>query len=128
MPRAVSVGDKVPADVRLCEFQTATLRTDEAALTGESETVLKTTDALPAAEPIKPDVAALVAERTADDDLAGGDQEALLAAERGAAARCGARAAPLLLALAGGFGCYFALLAPDAWRLLGPALDGAFSS
>ena len=53
MPRAVSVGDKVPADVRLCEFQTATLRTDEAALTGESETVLKTTDALPAADKIQ---------------------------------------------------------------------------
>jgi Ca2+-transporting ATPase len=49
----ISVGDKVPADVRLCEFQTATLRTDEAALTGESETVLKTTDALPAADKIQ---------------------------------------------------------------------------
>ena len=50
---AVIVGDKVPADVRVIEFLTATLRTDEAALTGESETVLKTTDALPLADKIQ---------------------------------------------------------------------------
>lgn len=42
----IAVGDKAPADVRLCKFLTATLRSDEGALTGESETVLKTTDAV----------------------------------------------------------------------------------
>ena len=50
---AVSVGDKVPADIRMVNFLTATLRTDEAALTGESETVLKTTDALPSADKVQ---------------------------------------------------------------------------
>jgi len=40
----IKVGDKAPADVRLCKFSTATLRSDEGALTGESETVLKTTE------------------------------------------------------------------------------------
>eukprot|EP01043_Picozoa_sp_COSAG02_P085747 COSAG02_NODE_23332_length_722_cov_0.905297_2_plen_126_part_01 len=49
----VVVGDKVPADIRMIEFLTATLRTDEAALTGESETVLKTTDALPSADKVQ---------------------------------------------------------------------------
>jgi Ca2+-transporting ATPase len=42
----IEVGDKAPADVRLLTFSTATLRSDEGALTGESETVLKTTDAI----------------------------------------------------------------------------------
>ena len=40
----VRVGDKVPADVRLVELETTSVRTDEGALTGESETVLKTTE------------------------------------------------------------------------------------
>merc|ERR1719162_2482923 len=44
----INVGDKAPADVRLCTFITATLRADEGALTGESNTVLKTIDACPA--------------------------------------------------------------------------------
>uniref|UniRef100_A0A7S0JJS8 P-type Ca(2+) transporter n=2 Tax=Calcidiscus leptoporus TaxID=127549 RepID=A0A7S0JJS8_9EUKA len=39
----VGVGDKVPADVRLLVLKSTTLRTDEAALTGESETVMKQT-------------------------------------------------------------------------------------
>jgi len=42
----IKVGDRAPADVRLCDFTTATLRSDEGALTGESETVLKTTDGM----------------------------------------------------------------------------------
>jgi len=42
----IEVGDKAPADVRLLTFSTATLRSDAGALTGESETVLKTTDAI----------------------------------------------------------------------------------
>jgi Ca2+-transporting ATPase len=37
----VRVGDKVPADVRVVELETTSCRTDEGALTGESETVLK---------------------------------------------------------------------------------------
>jgi len=48
----ISVGDRAPADVRMCSFITATLRSDEGALTGESETVLKTVDACPNANKI----------------------------------------------------------------------------
>ena len=40
----VRVGDKVPADIRLVKLDTTSVRTDEGALTGESETVLKTTE------------------------------------------------------------------------------------
>jgi Ca2+-transporting ATPase len=40
----VGVGDKVPADVRIIKFKTTSLRTDEGALTGESETVTKITE------------------------------------------------------------------------------------
>mmetsp|Transcript_2136 Transcript_2136/g.6512 ORF Transcript_2136/g.6512 Transcript_2136/m.6512 type:complete len:1024 (-) Transcript_2136:24-3095(-) len=39
----VNVGDKVPADVRVVTLKTTSVRTDEGALTGESETVSKTT-------------------------------------------------------------------------------------
>eukprot|EP00537_Pseudo-nitzschia_pungens_P007787 CAMPEP_0172369198 /NCGR_PEP_ID=MMETSP1060-20121228/31521_1 /TAXON_ID=37318 /ORGANISM="Pseudo-nitzschia pungens, Strain cf. cingulata" /LENGTH=1044 /DNA_ID=CAMNT_0013094039 /DNA_START=295 /DNA_END=3429 /DNA_ORIENTATION=- len=48
----ISVGDRAPADVRLCKLVTATLRSDEGALTGESETVLKTCDAITSGEKI----------------------------------------------------------------------------
>jgi len=44
----IRVGDKVPADVRLLQLKTTTVRTDEGALTGESETVMKHTDVVPA--------------------------------------------------------------------------------
>lgn len=37
----ISVGDKVPADLRVLQLKTTTCRTDEGALTGESETVMK---------------------------------------------------------------------------------------
>lgn len=40
------VGNKIPADIRITTLHTTTVRADESALTGESETVLKTTDAL----------------------------------------------------------------------------------
>jgi Ca2+-transporting ATPase len=40
----LSVGDKVPADLRVLRLKTTTVRTDEGALTGESETVMKHTD------------------------------------------------------------------------------------
>jgi Ca2+ transporting ATPase len=43
----VSVGDKVPADVRLMKIYSTTLRVDQAILTGESVSVLKHTDAIP---------------------------------------------------------------------------------
>jgi len=42
----IKVGDKAPADVRLCQLTTATLRADEGALTGESETVFKVLEAV----------------------------------------------------------------------------------
>lgn len=48
----IEVGDKAPADVRLCTLTTATLRSDEGALTGESETVLKTVDAISSGDKI----------------------------------------------------------------------------
>ena len=37
----INVGDKVPADVRVIKLKTTSVRTDEGALTGESETVMK---------------------------------------------------------------------------------------
>lgn len=43
----VSVGDKVPADIRLSKIFSTTLRVDQAILTGESVSVLKHTDAIP---------------------------------------------------------------------------------
>ncbi|KAL0993640.1 hypothetical protein UPYG_G00110970 [Umbra pygmaea] len=43
----VSVGDKVPADVRLIKINSTTLRVDQSILTGESVSVIKHTDAVP---------------------------------------------------------------------------------
>jgi len=43
----VSVGDKVPADIRITKIFSTTLRVDQAILTGESVSVLKHTDAIP---------------------------------------------------------------------------------
>jgi len=43
----VSVGDKVPADIRITKIYSTTLRVDQAILTGESVSVLKHTDAIP---------------------------------------------------------------------------------
>ena len=40
----VNVGDKIPADIRVLRLKTTTVRTDEGALTGESETVMKQLD------------------------------------------------------------------------------------
>lgn len=37
----IQVGDKVPADCRLLELKTTTLRVEESALTGESKTIMK---------------------------------------------------------------------------------------
>jgi len=44
------VGDKVPADVRVIELVTTTIKADESSLTGESETVLKDTPAIKGAD------------------------------------------------------------------------------
>uniref|UniRef100_A0AAQ4R9I1 Calcium-transporting ATPase n=1 Tax=Gasterosteus aculeatus aculeatus TaxID=481459 RepID=A0AAQ4R9I1_GASAC len=43
----VSVGDKVPADIRLVCIKSTTLRVDQSILTGESVSVIKHTDAVP---------------------------------------------------------------------------------
>jgi len=43
----VSVGDKVPADIRIIKIFSTTLRIDQSILTGESVSVIKHTDAVP---------------------------------------------------------------------------------
>jgi len=43
----VSVGDKIPADIRICAIMSTTLRIDQSILTGESVSVIKHTDAVP---------------------------------------------------------------------------------
>jgi len=45
----ISTGEKVPADMRIVELSTATLRCSEAALTGEPEPVFKDTKKIPGA-------------------------------------------------------------------------------
>ena len=37
----IQVGDKIPADCRLLQLKTTTLRVEESALTGESKTIMK---------------------------------------------------------------------------------------
>ena len=37
----MKVGDRVPADCRLLQLKTTTLRVEESALTGESKTIMK---------------------------------------------------------------------------------------
>jgi Ca2+ transporting ATPase len=43
----VSVGDKIPADIRLIKIFSTTIRIDQSILTGESISVIKHTDAIP---------------------------------------------------------------------------------
>mmetsp|Transcript_28004 Transcript_28004/g.69929 ORF Transcript_28004/g.69929 Transcript_28004/m.69929 type:complete len:1068 (-) Transcript_28004:729-3932(-) len=43
----VRVGDKVPADMRVCQLKTTTLRVEQSQLTGESQSVQKLPDPLP---------------------------------------------------------------------------------
>lgn len=47
MPLYLTVGDKIPADLRLCKIFSTTLRIDQSILTGESVSVIKHTDAIP---------------------------------------------------------------------------------
>ena len=43
----ISVGDKIPADIRLIQIMSTTLRIDQSILTGESVSVIKHTDPVP---------------------------------------------------------------------------------
>jgi len=43
----VSVGDKIPADIRIIKVMSTTIRIDQSILTGESVSVIKHTDAVP---------------------------------------------------------------------------------
>jgi Ca2+ transporting ATPase len=43
----VSVGDKVPADIRITNIMSTTLRIDQSILTGESVSIIKHTDGIP---------------------------------------------------------------------------------
>lgn len=43
----ISVGDKIPADIRLIKIFSTTLRIDQSILTGESVSVIKHTEAIP---------------------------------------------------------------------------------
>jgi Ca2+ transporting ATPase len=43
----ISVGDKIPADIRIMSIMSTTLRIDQSILTGESVSVIKHTDAIP---------------------------------------------------------------------------------
>merc|ERR1712073_86476 len=43
----VSVGDKIPADIRIMQIMSTTLRIDQSILTGESVSVIKHTDPVP---------------------------------------------------------------------------------
>ena len=44
---AVSVGDKIPADLRLLKIYSTTIRIDQSILTGESVSVIKHIDIVP---------------------------------------------------------------------------------
>lgn len=51
----VSIGDKVPADIRLIKVHSTTLRVDQSILTGESVSVIKHCDAVPDARAVNQD-------------------------------------------------------------------------
>jgi Ca2+ transporting ATPase len=56
----VSVGDKIPADCRLLSISSSSFRVDQAILTGESESVSKTTDVVPDIKAVKQDMTNLL--------------------------------------------------------------------
>lgn len=51
----VSVGDKIPADIRLTKIYSTTIRIDQSILTGESVSVIKHTDAIPDRQAVNQD-------------------------------------------------------------------------
>lgn len=51
----VSVGDKIPADIRLIKIFSTTIRIDQSILTGESVSVIKHTDAIPDRQAVNQD-------------------------------------------------------------------------
>lgn len=51
----VSVGDKIPADIRLTKVHSTTLKIDQSILTGESVSILKHTDPIPDAKAVNQD-------------------------------------------------------------------------
>jgi len=52
----LTVGDKIPADARLISLSTSSLRVDQAILTGESESVLKSTGVVKDVKAVKQDM------------------------------------------------------------------------
>lgn len=52
----VSIGDKIPADCGLLSISSSSFRVDQAILTGESESVRKTTDVVPDMKAVKQDM------------------------------------------------------------------------
>ena len=48
-------GDKVPADLRVAEISSTTLRVDQSILTGESVSVIKQTEPVPDARAVNQD-------------------------------------------------------------------------
>ncbi|KAF9781808.1 hypothetical protein BJ322DRAFT_1213115 [Thelephora terrestris] len=56
----VSVGDKTPADCRLFSIPSSSFRVHQAILTGEGESVSKTTDVVPDIKAVKQDMTALL--------------------------------------------------------------------
>lgn len=57
---SVSVGDKIPADCRLLSISSSSFRVDQAILTGESESVRKTTDVVLDIKAVKQDMSNLL--------------------------------------------------------------------
>ena len=57
---SVSVGDKIPADCRLLSISSSSFRVDQAILTGESESVRKTTDVVTDIRAVKQDMTNLL--------------------------------------------------------------------
>ena len=57
---SVSVGDKIPADCRLLSISSSSFRVDQAILTGESESVRKTTDVVLDIKAVKQDMTNLL--------------------------------------------------------------------
>jgi len=57
---SVSVGDKIPADCRLLSISSSSFRVDQAILTGESESVRKTTDVVLDVKAVKQDMTNLL--------------------------------------------------------------------